>query len=240
MRPVLFACFGIRVRSFPVMLYIGLVVGVFAGVLPARVRGIAPGDFVVAATAIIAAGLIGARLWFVATQWRVYWAGGQRLWGRSGGGLALWGGIFFGILISIVLLRIMSLPFDEFWDAGAIGAMAGVGVGRIGCLLNGCCAGRETAGRLGWCLPNRRGEWRRRVPTQVLEMLLCLALAGGAAAALDRTPHPGTLFLAVLAGLGAGRFILEGQRERSSAVSRIASALLAFGCSGAALATLLS
>ena len=189
---------------------------------------------------IVAAGLIGARLWFVATQWRVYWTDRRRLWGRSEGGLALWGGILLGIVVSIVLLRVMSLPFDAFWDAGAIGAMAGVGVGRIGCLLNGCCAGRETAGRFGWHLPNLRGEWRRRVPTQVLEMLLCLALAGVAAAALDRTPYPGMLFLVVLAGLGAGRFMLEGLRERRSAVSRVASALLAFGCSGAVLAKVLS
>jgi phosphatidylglycerol:prolipoprotein diacylglycerol transferase len=40
---------------------------------------------------------------------------------------------------------------------------------RVGCLMHGCCAGRETRSAWGIPLPNHRGEWKRRYPTPLLE-----------------------------------------------------------------------
>jgi phosphatidylglycerol---prolipoprotein diacylglyceryl transferase len=235
MRPVLFACCGISVPSFAVALYLGVLVGVFAGVAPARDRGLAADDFILAATMIVAAGLLGARLWHVAEHRgldRSFW---RHTWRRSDGGAALYGGIFFGLGISPAILRSLGLPIAAFWDAGAIASMAGIALGRIGCLLHGCCAGRETNGPFGLLLPGRQGVWRPRFPTQLFEMLLCLLLFAGSEAALPRIERPGAVFLGVLAALGAGRFLLQGLREQVSNTTRLISALLTLVCSGGLL-----
>jgi phosphatidylglycerol:prolipoprotein diacylglycerol transferase len=134
--------------------------------------------------------------------------------------------LLLALVISLAVLRIMGLPIGAFWDVGAIAAMAGIAVGRVGCLLNGCCVGRETDGPFGLLLPGHQGVWRKRFPTQLFEMLLCLTLFAGAEIALPYTDQPGLVFLAVLAALGVGRLLLEGLRERVSNSARLISVLL--------------
>jgi len=232
MRPVLLTCWGVPVRSFPVMQYLGLLVAVLAGAAAAPLRGITPDSFILIATAIIAIGLLGSRLWYLVVNWTVYRSNPRRIWRRSDAGVVLYGGILLALVASWPLLHALQVPFGAFWDIGAIAAMAGIAVGRIGCFLNGCCTGRATGNLLGVILPGQDGVWRRRFPTQLLELLLCLLLFSGAEFALPRATRPGVVFVAVLAGLGWGRFVLEGLREHISRASRTTSALLALGCSG--------
>ena len=85
---------------------------------------------------------------------------------------------------------------------------------RIGCLLNGCCAGRPSTGRLALHLPNHRGVWRRRIPTQLLEAAWAALLLVAAIALWRRLPFDGALFLSAIAGYGIGRLVLESTRER--------------------------
>lgn len=43
--------------------------------------------------------------------------------------------------------------------------LLGTTIQRIGCLLNGCCYGRETESFLGVYLPDTSGRWADRYPT---------------------------------------------------------------------------
>jgi phosphatidylglycerol:prolipoprotein diacylglycerol transferase len=60
------------------------------------------------------------------------------------GGLAAYGGIVFGFLSSIFLLRLFKLPFWSTLDLVAPSLAIGNAIGRIGCFLNGCCYGKPT------------------------------------------------------------------------------------------------
>jgi phosphatidylglycerol:prolipoprotein diacylglycerol transferase len=84
---------------------------------------------------------------------------------------------------------------------------------RVGCLLNGCCAGRPSD---SWCalfLPDAGGHWERRMPTQLLEAGWATLLLVSSVLIWPRLPFDGALFLFVSAGYAAGRLGLESMRD---------------------------
>jgi phosphatidylglycerol---prolipoprotein diacylglyceryl transferase len=230
MRKILFSWYGLNIRSYPAMLYLGLVAGVFAGAHVAQLSGMNPNSFAVAIVVLIVPALVGARLLFVLTHWDIFRRDLPRIWRRSEGGMAMYGGLIVTVPLSIPLLRALHLPFAQFWDAATVTILLGMVFTRIGCLLNGCCAGRPTSAWLGLTLPDHRGVWRRRVPSQLLEMLWAAILLAAALAMRDRTPFPGAIFCSAVIAYGAARLVLEPLRDgaggRGSAVMQATSILL--------------
>ena len=179
--------------------------------------------------------LVGSRLLFVAQHAAVYRADPSRIWRRTEGGAALFGGLALALLVSVPVLHVMGLPFLGFWDCGAVTMAVGTALARVGCHLTGCCAGRVTAGRIGVDLPNGAGVRARRVPAQLLESAWA-ACAVVAALAMRRSfDFGGAVFAVVVSLYGAGRLVLEQDRERDSTRAApwinvaVASALAATG-----------
>jgi phosphatidylglycerol:prolipoprotein diacylglycerol transferase len=213
MRPILLEWYGIRVYSYPAMLYLGLVFGIVAGNYAANVAGLASDRVFVAMLLLAVAGLIGARLLFVSTHWAIYRREPGRIWRRSEGGAAMQGGLLLAMLVSAPLLWAVGLPFGAFWDVATFTALIWVVFARIGCLLHGCCGGRPSDGRFALNLPNSRGIWCPRVPTQILEGGWAALLLLGAVRGWVHSAFPGALFLAAVAAYEAGRFVLQPTRE---------------------------
>jgi len=204
---------GVKLYAYPTMLYLGLVAGVLGGTYAARLHGLDSDRVYAAMLLLILPALVGARLLFVASNWSFYRADPTRIWRRSEGGAALYGGLVVSFLLSLPLLRALDLSVAAFWDAAAVTMLIGMVITKIGCLLNGCCGGRSTEGRLGLRLPNEHGVWRRRVPTQLLEAGLALCLLIVCLRVWDRAPFAGACILTAVAGYGAGRWWLEAERE---------------------------
>jgi phosphatidylglycerol---prolipoprotein diacylglyceryl transferase len=230
MRRVLFSWSGFNIYSYPAMLYLGMVAGVFAGAQAAHLSGMDANMFAVAAVALIIPALVGSRLLFVFTHWDFYRRDLSRIWRRSEGGMAMYGGLIVTVPLSIPLLWTMDLPFAEFWDAATFMILLGMIFTRIGCLLNGCCSGRPTSAWFGFNLPDHRGIWRRRIPTQILEMTWAAAIFSAAVLIWDRGLPAGAIFCLAVVAYGTGRFLLEPLRDRDisrdTAVLRTTSLLL--------------
>lgn len=218
---------GIEVPSYTAMLYIGCVAGVLAGAAVAGAAGLDGTRFTVATTVLLIPAFAGARLWFVLGHWSTYRSEPGRILRRSEGGSALYGGLLLSLVVSVPLLALMAIPFWVFWDAASFTMLVGLIFTRVGCVMNGCCAGRPAPGWLGVQLPDDHGAWDKRIPTQLLEAGWAALVLVGAALLRGGKP-PGAVFLAVLAAYGAGRLLLEPTRARGGSRANIASSALLF------------
>jgi prolipoprotein diacylglyceryltransferase len=220
MRPVLFRWRGVVIHSYLAMLYLGLVTGILAGNAAAHAAGIDAFRVLVATLILLVPALIGARLFYVASNWRFYRHRTERIWNRNEGGAAQYGGLALALPLSFPLLGILHLSWGRFWDVAVFTIMVGMIFGRIGCVLNGCCAGRASRSWLAVSLPNLEGVWVRRLPTQCLEAGWAAVLLMVAIEVRSRLRTPGALFWIVAAGYATGRVVLESTREPQSGAGR--------------------
>jgi prolipoprotein diacylglyceryltransferase len=116
-------------------------------------------------------------------------------------------------LVSLPVLKLLGLPLVAFWDAGSVTLLTGMIFTKLGCFLNGCCGGRPTKSCLSLYLPDHRGIWRQRLPTQLLEAGLAAIILMGLAGLWNRLPFEGALFLYTVATYSLGRWWLETTRE---------------------------
>jgi phosphatidylglycerol:prolipoprotein diacylglycerol transferase len=195
------------------MLYVGSVAGILFGNAAAHTAGLDAFRVWVATLVLLAVALLGARVLFAATHWSLYRADLRRVWRGGEGGAAQYGGLLAAVPVSWPLLAAMGVPFGGFWDVAVLTILVGMIFTRIGCLLNGCCAGRP-AKVFGVNLPNHLGVWRRRIPTQLLEAAFAALLLASALAVWQRLPFQGALFLLVAGAYATGRVALESCRER--------------------------
>lgn len=218
-----------RARAYVALLYVGCLAGLYAGALAADRDGVDPDRFILSALLLLSSALAGARAWFVLWHRDLFAHDHPAIWNRRNGGMALYGGLLLSLPLSIPVVAATDLPLAAFWDAAAVTMLVGLVLTRIGCTVNGCCAGEPTTGRLALRLPDHGGTYARRRPTPLLE-----AAAGATilAAALAHDGDPdGTRFALVVAAYAAARLLLEGTRQQADLkVNGAVSALLLAGC----------
>ncbi len=116
----------------------------------------------------VCVGLAGAPMWFMIKH-RLSW---RRFRGL---GLCVQGFLVCFLLAMALGVVILSLPASRFLSCVTPALFFGLAVGRIGCFLGGCCAGRPTGSAWGvWSSDGILGV--RRVPTQLLESAACLLI----------------------------------------------------------------
>jgi prolipoprotein diacylglyceryl transferase len=128
------------------------------------------------------AGLIGGRIYYLATSWNEvpdHWWGPLAIWK---GGLGIWGGIAGGTLAGLIVLHRRRADIPAFLDAAAPGLLVAQAIGRIGNYFNQELFGRPTS--LPWGLeispahrPDAYAQYATFHPTFLYELLWNLALA---------------------------------------------------------------
>lgn len=239
MRPILFVWRGIAVHSFPVTIYASMLVAVLLTVAFAQGHNLDPDRTAAAVLILLIPGFIVARLLYVARNWDHFRADLRRILRRSEGGLSLYGGLFGILAGSVPVLWALGLPLAPFMDALVLGLLGGLVIAKGGCLLNGCCFGRPTGHWCGANLPDQRGDWRRRFPSQPLEMAWAAAVLLLMLTLRQAAPPPGAVACAALALHPAGRVLLQTLRDESAAeYAAVRKTCAVLGCS-ALLALLL-
>lgn len=149
-------------------------------------------------------------------SWAKFWAGG----------LTYYGGFIGASAAAVWLLRRDKFPVWKACDMAGIVVPLGLGFGRMGCLLAGCCFGHRTGSALGLSFPGgspaseaqfklgelaRIRDWSLPVhPTQIYESALSIAIAAYLLMGLHpRKRYDGQVFAAFIALYAVGRFILE-------------------------------
>ena len=144
MQQVLFSIFGIPVYGYGLALVVSLFLTAWWVKARALRMGL-PGDKVYdLAFFLFFMGVLGARITF-AIQYKVPFSDFIKIWE---GGLVLYGGIILGFfaywLFYYGVLRPLKVSTWHLADAVAPTLALGIAVGRVGCLLNGCCYGHAS------------------------------------------------------------------------------------------------
>ena len=90
------------------------------------------------------AGVIGSRIFYVAHHIEDFRGNILSMLAVWQGGLEFLGGVILAIVVIVFYMLRYKLPAIRYLDILSIGLMVGLGFGRIGCFLNGCCFGRPT------------------------------------------------------------------------------------------------
>jgi phosphatidylglycerol:prolipoprotein diacylglycerol transferase len=183
-------------------------------------------------------------------------------WGEDQG-LSIIYALLGGFGVAILYAWRQHAPVGQALDLGGLPVPLAQAIGRLGCLAAGCCAGKINPSWLGMYLPNARGEWAVRYPTQLLSagadlgifiiLLLVeryalrragrgkeLVLSGATAsqqAAAHRWPFDGFLFLLYVGLFSLKRFVIAFLREDAMPVLGPFSTMHLYAVAGLALAT---
>jgi prolipoprotein diacylglyceryl transferase len=198
----------IPIRAYALCIIAGIIVAVTWGERRLVDRGGPPGSVLDVAVYAVPFGLVGGRLYHVATDFETYFGPGGhpidalKIWN---GGLGIWGAIALGAVGALIGCRRIGIPLAFFADAVAPGIVAAQAIGRLGNYFNQELYGGPTT--LPWGL-----EIYARVDpgTSIPDPL------GGVA--IDSTPiavvHPTFLYELIWNLLIAGLIVLLDRRFR--------------------------
>lgn len=203
---------GVRLGAWPGLVLLGTVVALLTQAALAAGRDL--DSTLLSALTLLACliGVLGAKTYYLATHR-----------GKSTGLLTVGMSVQGFVLASIGTLAVGSmatrLPVREVLDVTVPGLLFGMAIGRLGCWLGGCCAGRPTASRWGLWSSNRR-LGVRRIPVQLVESTVAglLGLTALLSVVLAR-PVAGTVFVGGIGAYTLARQVLFPLRDLPRATS---------------------
>ncbi len=144
MHPILFSAGPITIYSYGVLLAAAYLLGLWMAVRRARAAGIDGNKIMDLLIWVIIAALVGAKALLFVLDFNHFTSSWQEFTTllRSGG--VFYGGLIAAILVCIYQLRKHRLPLWTSGDLFAPGIALGYMVGRLGCLMAGCCYGKQT------------------------------------------------------------------------------------------------
>ena len=219
---------GVPLRGYALSILVGIVVAIVWSQRRYADRGGRREVVVDVALAAVPAGIIGGRVYHLATDWRSYWgpAGTPGDWWKiTNGGLGIWGAVVGGGLATWLVLRWKRLELAPFADSVAPPILVAQGIGRLGNWFNQELYGRPTdlpwglkiferVDAHGACAPvtgHSTGNVIAVVqPTFLYEMLWNFAIAA-VIVWIDRAFQlgGGRVFALYVAGYTVGRFWIE-------------------------------
>jgi len=215
MFPVLFHVGSFAVHTYGVVLMLAFLAAL-ARTYQAAKRlndpGVPPDNILDAGIWMIIVGTVGARLLFVLIDWDSYRHAPNfplntlQVWQ---GGLSFHGGLFGGIgaLFGYCLLKRMSVL--KVADLFAPSVMIAYVIGRLGCLLNGCCYGAPTTMPWGIRFQDDGVLTPPSHPTQLYASLLSLIFVAGLLWLERRRAYYGQISCWYILLAATERFLME-------------------------------
>lgn len=129
----------IPIRAYALCIIAGIIVAIWWGERRWIARGGTAGTIIDIAVFAVPFGLVGGRLYHVATDWYRYFGAGKnpldalKIWD---GGLGIWGAIALGAVGAWIGCRVKGVPLPAFADAIAPGIVTAQAIGRVGNYFN--------------------------------------------------------------------------------------------------------
>jgi len=136
---------GWPVYSYGVLLAAAYLAGLQLAVVRARRAGLDAARVMDLGIYLIIGALVGAKLMLVVVEWDTFRRSPGELLSLVRVGGVFYGGLVFAFIVGLALVRRYRLPVWQTADVYAPGIALGHIIGRLGCLLAGCCYGRPTS-----------------------------------------------------------------------------------------------
>ncbi|WP_211338827.1 prolipoprotein diacylglyceryl transferase family protein [Georgenia muralis] len=213
---------GVRLGAWPALVGTGFVIALVVQALLARQLDLPALRLSLLTVVASGLGLLAAKVYYLMTHPKE-----PRTFAKPG--MSVQGFVTATIGTLLIGSPLLGLPLGWVLDATAPGLLFGMAIGRLGCLLGGCCTGRPTTSRWGiWSSDRRLGV--RRIPVQLLESSFS-ALLGTLAllAVVLLSAGSGLVLVATVAAYVLGRQILFPLRSipRATAHGRSISFVVA-------------
>lgn len=205
MHPIICQLGPFTIYSYGLMLVLAFTLGLALSILRAEKEGIR-GDLVFNfCFAVFIWGIIGARLFYVIENSAYYLQNPLEIIKLHYGGLSWFGALLAGIFSGIVYLRKKKLSLYKMADLLVPFLALAQAVGRIGCLLTGCCGGRASEAFGLYFAAHKE----YRIPTQLYSSLVLILIFIILRLLEDRPHKRGQIFYLYLVLYSLKRFFIE-------------------------------
>jgi phosphatidylglycerol:prolipoprotein diacylglycerol transferase len=211
--PILLSIGHFHLRWYGLIVTAAIMIGFWLALLEAGRKGFNIEKITDSAFGIVFAGLIGARLFHVLDHWQDVFAANPisslYIWE---GGLAIWGGVFGGLIAIAILAHVQHWNLPRLLDTFVPGVVLAQAVGRFACIITGDAIGKPTSGPFGFAYtsPNamvpQLGVYY--TPTPVYEILMNLTIFALLWSLRKKNPPNGAMALIYLALYSFMRFFI--------------------------------
>lgn len=215
MRPVLFQIGSFPVHSFGVMLMLAFLASIALLRSRAERFGTTKDAITDVAFWTVIAGVLGARVLFIAQEWSHYSTHPRELLSWQFQGLTSFGGLIGGGFAAVVVGKRRGIEPMRLLDLVAPSFLLGHAIGRLGCLFNGCCAGGVCDPRAWYAVPSA-DDSAMHVPAQTFDSVMNLMALGLVLLLERRGLRPLATTGIVLFLHGLSRFVYEFFRAGTS------------------------
>lgn len=214
---VAFELFGLSIAWYALIITCGMLACIFFVSKRAKAVGVDFEHILDMALWTISSGIIGARLYYVAVEYKRFHSFFDVINLRSGG-LAIYGGIIGGALAVFFVCKCKKLNFNVMADIVYPGVMLAQAIGRWGNFMNAEAHGIET--NLPWGMTiNGLGPYH---PTFLYECLWnIIGFVVLAFFLYRRKQYDGQIYYLGAAYYGLGRFMIEGLRTDSMWIGEV-------------------
>lgn len=208
--PVAFTIFGIDVMWYGVLISLGMVLAVLISYKRAPKHNIQPDKILDFVLICIPLGIIGARLYYVVFNWSYYAGDFMRIINVRSGGLAIHGGLLFGLGAAVILCFIWKIRPLNVLDLVIPTVALAQSIGRWGNYFNSEAHGGPTD--LPWAVMIDGVPCH---PTFLYESIWCMLLFVFLLWLDNRRKFEGQIFLLYGMLYSVERFFVEALRTDS-------------------------
>jgi phosphatidylglycerol:prolipoprotein diacylglycerol transferase len=212
----------VTIHSYGLLLALAFIAGIWQASSSAKKQGLNPDSIWNMGLIIIFSALVGAKILLFLSDFSYYSQNPREIFSlstlRSTG--VYYGGLLLALAASAWYLRRSSLPAWKVADLCAPGIALGQAIGRIGCLLAGCCYGKPTSLPWGITFTSRYAYDNVGVPlnvplhpTQLYESAGTFVLFLYLLWRMSRKHIDGQIILEYLTLYAALRFLIEFFRD---------------------------
>ena len=222
---------GIDIAYYGIVIAVSMIAGVALVLAEARRTGQDEDFYLDMLILSIVIGIVGARAYYVVFSWDSYRDDLLEIFNIRNGGLAIYGGILFGVATACIYTRRKKIPLGQMVDTACLGLVLGQILGRWGNFFNREAFGGYTDNLLAMQLPVdavRQREITAQMwehvqsiggvayiqvhPTFLYESMWNILVVAFLLWYRKKKRFQGEVFLLYLVGYGLGRVWIEGLR----------------------------